>query len=260
MSSPVVSSTDGAENYSAMVYSKERATVNPGVWSEAAMQPEEQAAAQRRLKILREKAATLGASAPPEILIEIEDIQRRLAASSDESDHGQATSTHYSKETSSTTVRVNMGKRSFFFLRLLIVILLITAGAWLSANSDLVHGIFSLEKSPPDISISAIDFALPNKISIRGLQKEIPTSKNIWVYVLSGDKQYHLRMANKQSSAWATPGRIDIGNDDKFGGVYQLGILIADPSCIAQEQDTLKVLPTCADVLHQIEFIRSPPS
>jgi hypothetical protein len=222
------------------------------------MQSEEKEAAQRRLRILRERAATLGTSAPPEILIEIEDIQKKLSSSSDGSDRGQSTSTHYSKETSSKIVRVNLGKRSFLVLRLLAAIALITAGALLSANSDLVRRFFSVEKSLPNISISSIDFALPNKIALRGLQKEIPISKNIWIYVYSGDHQFYLRMANKNNDTWATPGKIDIGDDNKFGGVYPIGILIAESSCIAKDQVTLKVLPSCADILQEIEFTRSP--
>lgn len=124
--------------------------------------------------------------------------------------------------------------------------------------------VFLQEYMQKDVQITDLKYRSPATVSVKGSYKNIGNNQLIWVYVFATDSNYYIYDAKMdfKTKVWEA-GEFRIGDEDKFGGIYKVGILLAEPGrCLSQNEGGLKLkeLPACAKSFgNSIEFERDLP-
>ena len=136
----------------------------------------------------------------------------------------------------------------------------VSAREWQQRSISVAVPIQQTYNGSADIQSNYFKYSPPASISLKGTFSGISDREDIWIYVLAADQRYYLRPTIKKENdnTWISVGTLDIGDKNKFGGEYTVGILLAEKGkCIETNKAGISVLPSCATIVKEASVQRN---
>jgi hypothetical protein len=111
-----------------------------------------------------------------------------------------------------------------------------------------------------EVNVTSIKYMPPATLFTEGTYNNVPEKQSVWLYIKATNGRFYPRVADMNTDGtWRTTRKTNIGDETKFGGTYDVGILLAEPGTCLDPNDTVGIteLPTCATIIKTARVTRN---